>query len=145
MSGAKLGLNRFEMVASAAAIVTTLLCIEGTLNAAEAYLNSRPISGVIRMLGVLGWAVATFAPIGLAVGFRRLAERASRPWLLHLLFLPSAYALLRAGGGLMLFVIGDPDFDATRGGPVIQASLLFALALVAYYGAASFSGWRRRS
>ena len=91
------------------------------------------------MLGVLGWLVATFGPIVLAAIFWRLANGSRAAWLLHLLFLPCAYALLRAGAGVMLFVIGDFDFDSTLGGPVLQAGLLFMIASAAYFVAVAWS------
>jgi hypothetical protein len=84
---------------------------------------------------VLAAFVATFGPIGAAAGFWRLSKRSGAAWLVHLLFFPCAFALLEAGGALMLFVIGEPDFDSTLGGPVLQAGLLFPVALAAYLAA----------
>lgn len=139
----KFRLNRFEQAAAAAVIVTTWLCIEGALNAAEAYLMLEPISAPMRVFAVLGWAVATFGPLALAVLFRRLARRVSRPWLLHLLFLPGAYGLIIAGSRIMSFVVGDPGFDATLGGPVMQAFLLFLFIVPAYFVAAAASALKR--
>ncbi|HEY0026832.1 MAG TPA: hypothetical protein VGC35_03085 [Allosphingosinicella sp.] len=138
----KLKLNRLDIVAVVAVIVSTILCIEAALHAADAYTHFRPISGAKQMLGVIGWIIATFGPIGVAVCFWRLAKRVRAPWVVHLLFLPCAYALLMAGVYLMLFVIGDPDFDSTLGGPVMQAALLFAAASVLYFGAAIYRSWR---
>lgn len=143
--GASLDLNRLDAVAAVAAIVTTGLCIEGTLNAAEAYLGSRRIPQALQLLPILGWLVATFAPLGLAVGFWRLSRRVSRPWLLHLQFLPCAFVLFIAGARIMGFVANDPDFDATLGGPVIQAFLLFVISTAVYFGAVVHSAWRRRA
>jgi hypothetical protein len=131
----RLKLNRLEIVAIMAVVVTSFLCIWGTLDVAEAYLSVRPMPPGRQMLGLLGWFVATFGPIAAAAGFWRFAKRVRKPWLLHLLFFPCAFALLRAGAALMLLVIGDPDFDATLGGPVLQAGLLFAVAVAAYLAA----------
>ena len=138
----KLKLNRLDMVAVLAVIVSTFLCLQSALDAADAYTLFQPLSVAKQVLGVAGWFVATFGPIGVAVCFWRLAKRVRAPWIVHLLFLPCAYALLMGGGYLMLFVIGDPDFDATLGGPVMQAALLFAVALVLYFAAVIYRGWR---
>lgn len=138
-------LNRLEIAAAVAAVVSTWLCIGAALDAADLYRMTRPISGAMQVLGVVGWAVATFAPLGLALCFWRLSKRVARPWLLHLLFVPCAGALMAAGSELMLFVVDDPDFDSTLGGPVMQAALLFVFAVAAYFAAAIEGAWRLRA
>ena len=142
---AKLRLNLLEKAALVAVIVTSWLCFRAAVDAAEMYRHFLPLPGAMQVLGVLGWVVATFAPTGLALCFWRLAPRLSRPWLLHLLFPPCAVALFQGGAGLMLFVVGDPAFDSTLGGPVLQASFLLAFAMAAYPGALIGSAWRRRT
>lgn len=49
-----------------------------------------------------------------------------------------------AGDRIMLFVTGTIDFDDTIGGPVIQAALLFIVAVVAYFTAALWTAVVRR-
>jgi len=136
----RLKLNRLDIVAIVAVAVTSFLCIRAASDAAQAYLGAGPMPPGRQMLGLLGWFVATFGPIGAAVGFWRFAKRARTPWLVHPLFFPCAFVLLRAGEALMLFVIGEPDFDSTIGGPVLQAGLLFAVAVAAYLAALVASG-----
>jgi hypothetical protein len=131
----RLKLNRLELVAIAAAVVTTWLCIGAALDAAELYRMGRPMPAAKQMLAVLGWLLATFGPLGLAVGFWRLAGRLRTRWPLHLLFLPCAFASLMIGDRIMLFAIGAWDFDDTIGGPVLQALLLFLIAVPLYFGA----------
>jgi len=143
--GAKLDLNRLDAIAAVAVMVTSWLCLNATLDAAGAYLGMNRIPQALQALGILGWLVATFAPLGLAVAFWRFAKRVSRPWLLHLLFLPCAFVLLIAGSRAMAFVAGAPDFDATLGGPMLQASLLFVIATAVYLGAVVHSLWWRRA
>jgi hypothetical protein len=130
-----LKLNRLELMAIAAVVVSTWLCIGPALDAADMYRTHRPIGPAAQMLGVFGWLVATFGPLALAIGFWRLAGRSRVPWLLHLLFLPGAAALLMAGDRIMLFVTGTIDFDDTLGGPEMQAALLLMVAVLAYFSA----------
>lgn len=127
--------NRLELVALTAAIVTSWLCMRAALDASEAYLIGRHITAGMKMLGLLGWAIATFGPMGLAAGFWRLSKRIRARWLVHLLFVPCALALFRAGDALMLFVAGTPDFDDTLGGPEMQAALMLLIAAAAYLAA----------
>jgi Mg/Co/Ni transporter MgtE len=131
----RLKLNRFDVFALAAAVVTSWLCLRAALDASEAYRMARPLTAEMQTLGLLGWAIATFGPMGLAVGFWRLSKRFRARWVIHLLFLPCAIALLLAGAELMLFVIGHRDFDDTLGGPVLQAALMLVLAVAAYFAA----------
>src|SRR4051812_18135852 len=139
----RLKLNRLDVVAIAAAVVTTWLCLRPALDAAEMYLMYRPVPAAKQVLGLVGWFVATFGPLGLAVGFWRLAGRLRTRWPLHLLFLPCAFALLMTGDSIMLFAIGFRDFDDTLGGPVLQAGLLFAVAIVAYFSAVLWTALAR--
>lgn len=128
----RLKLNHFEVFALVAAVVTSWLCLRAALDASEAYQIARPLTAGMQTLGLLGWAVATFGPMGLAVGFWRLSKRFRARWVIHLLFLPCAIALLQAGAELMLFAIGHRDFDDTLGGPVLQAALMLIAAVAAY-------------
>jgi hypothetical protein len=112
------------------------------LDAADAYTLLRPLSGAKQMLGLAGWFVATFGPIGVAVCFWRLAKRVRAPWVVHLLFLPCAVALLWVGQHLILFAIDYQDFDHTLGGPVLQAALLFPVASILYFAALIYRGLR---
>ena len=83
-------LNPLEMLTLAAVIFTTWLFLQAALDAAEMYTTvGGPISQANQMLGIFGWMVATFGPIGLALVFWRLAKRFRGRWILHLLFLPS--------------------------------------------------------
>ena len=128
-------MNRLDKLALAAVIITTLLCIRGSVDAAYAYTSTRPISATGSMIGLAGWLIATYGPISIAVWFWRWAKQVRASWVPHLLFLPCAAGIFRAGEALMLFVIGDPDFDATLGGPVIPAYLLFIAAAGGYLAA----------
>lgn len=128
-------MNRFDKVALAAAIVTTLLFARGTFFIAQFYIEYLSIAGTTLLIGVAGWLIATYGPIATAVWFWRWAKGHRSPWVLHLLFLPCAGLLLWAGESLMLFVIDQPDFDAMLGGPANQATLLFVIAAGGYFAA----------
>jgi hypothetical protein len=125
--------NRFDVFALLAVIVTTVLCLHAALNAANAYTSLGTITAWKQVVGCLGWFIATFGPITVSIAFWRWSKRVRKAWLVHLLMFPLAYGLITGGASLMLFAIGDPDFDATIGGPVLQAAVLFDLAVIGYY------------
>ncbi|MHA6723676.1 hypothetical protein [Sphingomonas sp. RS2018] len=125
--------------------VTAFLFLGAALNAADLYMSVKPMSAGDLMIGSLGWIIATFGPIFLAIVFWRLAKRLQTAWVLHLLMLPSALTMLGAGRALMLSVTDTPDFDDTIGGPVIQATALLLSAVMGYYLAVVYTGLKRRS
>jgi hypothetical protein len=134
--------NRLDVVAAVAVIATSWLFMRYAWFAADLYFNStfHPLSGAMQALGVVGWLLATFGPVGVAVIFWRLAKRGRKWLLLHVFFLPCAIALFVTGQRIMLLVIGDPDFDATLGGPVLQAFALFVFSVAAYFAALAWKG-----
>jgi hypothetical protein len=129
----RLRINGFDLFALAAVIVSTFFCIGSALDAADLYMSVQPIKPWKQIVGCLGWLVATFGPITLAVYFWRKTKQLRAAWALHMLFLPCAFAALMAGDRLMLFAAGVRDFDATIGGPVIQAALLSIVTPVGYF------------
>lgn len=133
--------NRLEFFALVAVIVTTTLFLSAALNAADLY--TRTMSVWEKAGGCFGWLFATFGPISVAIAFWRWSKRLNNAWILHLLMLPLAYALVRSGGSLMLFMIGARDFDDTIGGPVIQAIVLFGLAVIGYYWAVLYTVFQK--
>ena len=138
-------LNRMDVFGLLAVGVTTFFFLGAALDAASLYASVRPMSAGDLVLGCSGWFIATFGPIGLAVVFWRWAKGLRKAWALHVLMLPSALAMLKLGGSLMLFAIGSPDFDDTIGGPVIQAITLLLLAVIGYYSAVIFAAFKPRS
>lgn len=131
----RLRLNRMDVFGLLAVGVSTFLFAGGAINAASLYASVLPMSAGDIALGLLGWLVATFGPMMLAVAFWRWAAAIRKAWTLHLLMLPLALALMKLGTSLMLAVTGTPDFDDTIGGPVNQAMLLLLLAVIGYYSA----------
>ena len=128
-------MNRFDKLASVTTILATTLCVPKPGNFAYRYYLDQ-IADRNLPIWFLGMIVSIYGPIAIAVLFWRLSNRVRAPWLLHLLFLPAAVALLGAGEQLMLSVIQDPDFDATLGGPAeLPAMLLFLVAVGGYFGA----------
>jgi hypothetical protein len=138
-------LNRMDVFGLLAVCVTTFFFLGAALNAADLYLSVKHMSAGDLIIGCAGWIIATFGPIVLAIVFWRCAKRLQRAWVLHLLMLPLALAMLNAGSALMLSVTGTPDFDDTIGGPVIQALALLLLAVSGYYSAALYTALKRRS
>ena len=130
-------MSRFEKIALATAIVATLLGAIGLRSPAFQYYVDQMLSGSVAIF-VLGWAVATYGPLALAVAFRRLAKRFLAPIsvALHLLFLPCAIAIYLCGDAMMVASISDPDFDAMIGDPDLPAFLSLAVAIICYFVAA---------
>ena len=137
-------LNRMDIFALVAVGITTFLFLGSALHAANLYASVKPMSAVDMIIGLSGWIIATFGPVGLAVAFWRLAKATRRAWLIHLLMLPLALALLWIGSILMLFVTGTPDFDDTIGGPIIQGLALFLLSVNGYYSAVLYAMLKAR-
>jgi hypothetical protein len=141
----RLTLNRMDMFGLLAVGVTTFFFLGAALEAGSLYASVRPMSAGGLVLGCSGWFIATFGPIALAVVLWRWAKGLRKAWTLHVLMLPLALATLKLGGSLMLFGIGTPDFDATNGGPVIQAIALLLLAVIGYYAAVLYTAFKRWS
>ena len=113
------------------------------MHAAALYTSVKAMTPWEKVVGCVGWLVATFGPITVSVIFWRLSKHLQRALVLHLLMLPIAYALTRAGAWLMLYVIGVPDFDDTIGGPIVQAFLLFVVAVIGYYFAVLYYAFNK--
>jgi hypothetical protein len=126
-------MSRLEKVALATAILAALLGVMGVRSPAYQYYVDQLLPGSLAV-GVLGWTVATYGPLALAVTFRRLTTHLRTPPLvLHLLFLPCALAFFWAGYATMAALIIDPDFDALLGFPETPALFSLAVATVGYF------------
>ncbi|MBX3563483.1 MAG: hypothetical protein KF730_02790 [Sphingomonas sp.] len=127
-------LNRYEIFALVAVIVTTMLFLDVALGAAWVYTHVQKMSVWQQAGAICGWLIATFGPIALSVLFWRLSRHVRRAWILHLLMLPLAYLMIGQGAALILAMTGDvTGFDSTLGGPIIQAMVLFMLTIISYY------------
>jgi hypothetical protein len=136
--------NRLDVFAVVAVAITTKLFLGHALDAADLYTSMQTMSAWGQAAGCFGWLLATLGPIAVSISFWRWSKRLSKAWILHLLMLPLAYALLWAGASLMLSVIGHSDFEDTIGGPVIQAGVLFGLAVIGYYSAVFYTVFQKR-
>jgi hypothetical protein len=100
------------------------------------------------IVAILGWLLASYGAMVLAVLFWRCSKRMRFGWLLHPLFPVAAFLSYWAGGSIMLGAIGASDFDSTIGGPVIVGGLLLPISMLGYLVAViSFyvSRWRKRA
>ncbi len=129
-------MNRFDKVAVVTAIIATLLGAIGSQGFEYRYYMDQMPAGGWRVF-VAGWAVATYGPIAAAALLWRCAKRLPLPWrwLPHLLFVPCAVMLLRAGEALMASTIQDPDFDAMMDAPLMPAILSQFVAFSSYIAA----------
>ncbi len=137
--------NRMDLFALLAIAVTTFFFWRAALDAAGLYVSWKPMSATEIVLGCLGWVIATFAPITLAVVFWRWSKRLQKAWLLHLMVMPLAFAIFTIGSDLILFAAGSRDFDDTLGGPILQAVALLLLAVIGYYSAVVYTALKRWS
>lgn len=126
-------MNRFDIAALCAAIGITLLYGREVAHASELYLAHA--STAERARWIAGELVATYGPIAFAAFCWRWSKRTSRPALPHLLALPGALLLFRAGAEAMLAAADFGDFDDTIGAPVIPGTYLLLLAIVVYVAA----------
>ncbi|MEG3148469.1 hypothetical protein U1769_01130 [Sphingomonas sp. ZT3P38] len=137
--------NRLDIFALVAVIVTSALFLDAAFGAAEMYTSVQTIPAWKQAAGCFGWLVATFGPITVSVVFWRWSKRFRNAWILHLLMLPVAYALVAGGWSIMLFALNVSDFEDSIGGPVLQAMALFLLAVAGYYVAVLYRVFRKYS
>ncbi|WP_157216323.1 hypothetical protein [Flavisphingomonas formosensis] len=131
-------MTRLDKAALGVSGVMTLLFAPRALDAARLYKELDQISGAMCMVGILGWIIATYGPIMVFVSSWHLSLRLRATWVVHLLVTPCAGITLLAGSKIMLYLIRDPDFDATLGAPVMPAPLLFVIAFVGYFSVLIF-------
>lgn len=136
---ARCRLNRLDAFAIISVVVTTILCFPIALSAARLYAGIEEITGSRRVIGCIGWLVATFGPILLCVSLWRFSKRPRRGWFAHIVFFPVALGLCNGGDRMMLYAAGEWDWDGVTGGPILQAMFLFMLAVVGYYSAAMWT------
>lgn len=98
------------------------------------------------LVGSVAWFCATFLPIFLFVAFRRRATRATRAWMVHLLFAPTQLAVWYMSAFFLTWADGDQDRTADeRGlGILLLPSMLILLVMFAvYYGGIAASALKR--
>lgn len=136
--------NRLDAFAVVALILTTVLFLEPALDAADVYTSYQAMSAGAQVVAVFGWVIATFGPITASVAAWRWCKGRRRAWIVHLLLLPSSYAMFVGGAELILGATGDrTGFDNTLGGPILQAMFLLLLAVVGYYSAVLHGVYKR--
>jgi len=84
-------------------------------------------------LWLAGLAAATISAPACAVIFWFRAKRARHGWILHLILVPTMYALFQASAALMLFAAGEHDLDSLTGQALLPATLLLALCPLVYF------------
>ena len=127
-------MKRSDTLALAGLIIVSLGGVAFTKSFAyHLYFGEMPAGTM--SIAIAGWAIAAYGPILLAWLFWRMAQRISVAWLLHMMLLPSFYALLLAGNALMLSTLEVPDFDDTLGAPIMPALLSIAVTAIVYFSA----------
>lgn len=126
-------MNRLDKIALATAVAATLLSVTRYRFAFEYYADQMLPGSLV--VAALGWGLATYGPLVVAVAFWRSAKHfpSPVPLMLHLLFVPCAFAALAAGDAVMLSTINDPDFDATLGAPELPAFMALIVSIFSYF------------
>ena len=125
-------MNQFDKMALATTTATTLFFAPSTFQMAQFYTGSGLVTDATLAIGITGWIIATFGPITIAAWFWRRSKQAQAPWILHHTLLPLAAITFHAGGSILLFALGQPDFDAMLGAPINPAILIFVIAIGSY-------------
>lgn len=77
-------------------------------------------------LGVTGWLIATLGPLALSVCVWIAAPRLQAPWLVHLIFIPTAIVIFKGASSLFFYAAGVSG-DGTLGGYAMLAASGFLL------------------
>ena len=85
-------------------------------------------------LTLAGWAILTFGPLTLSVSCWLLAKRVRARWVLHLLFIPCAIALMISGHVLLVRASGLIS-DGPLGSLVFAGALLLIFTVLVHAGA----------
>ncbi|MET0308954.1 MAG: hypothetical protein ABW023_09640 [Sphingomonas sp.] len=128
-------MNRFEKIAVVAAVLATWLYADATESVWDLYVVRPHLPWLLTAFALAGWILSNYVPIAVALLYWRRAKQARRPWVFHLLLLPSIILATWAGDSMMLQVTGEPDFDATIGAPVIIGMYLLIVAVLGYAAA----------
>jgi len=86
-------------------------------------------------LAVVGWLISTFGPLALSIGVWGAARWLQRQWVLHLVFIPCAIVLDRAGASILFYAADVPDGDSVEGRTLIAAFGFLALTLLVHAAA----------
>jgi hypothetical protein len=124
-------------VYGAAALAILILAAQDMHNALL-WLHDFSISGSMFVLGLAGVALATAGPFAMSLWCWRLAARLRPRWAVHLLFIPCAYAMVRAGASVLDYADGAPWTDEPAGYALIAAYLLFPLTFLVHAAALAF-------
>jgi hypothetical protein len=127
-------MNRCDQLALAGVLIVSLWGVEFTRSFVyDLYFGRMPVGTLL--VAAAGWVIATYGPVLAATLFWRLAKRFPMPWFVHVLLLPSFYALLAAGNLLMLSTLDVPDFDNTLGAPIMPALFVAIATMLVYFSA----------
>ena len=124
-------MNRLGKLAYGAAIAGVALLMAREVVEPSVYLYEQHTAGMVA-LGTLGWSIATLGPLTLSMCFWRLAERRQQQWVLHLLFIPCAIALVRIGSSILFYAADVPDGDSIEGYTLVAAFGFLVVTLLVH-------------
>jgi hypothetical protein len=127
-------MNRLGSLAYGAAVLAiALLCARDVIGPG-AYLYQRLTSPNVE-LALAGWLIATSGPLLSSISLWRWRRRLQPLWMWHLLFIPCAIVMFRAGESILFRAAGVPDGDSIEGYTLLAASGFLILTLLVHAGA----------
>jgi hypothetical protein len=133
-----MAMNKLGGVAYGAAAILILWLLAQDVRNALLWLHDFSSSTSMFALGLAAVAFASFGPFALSLWCWRLAGRVRAGWAVHLLFIPSAYAMVWAGARLLDFADGRPFTDEPAGYALLAAFLLLVLTVLVHAAALAF-------
>jgi hypothetical protein len=125
----------WSLVGLGVAAITACFLITGTQGSAIVGFYSGRLSPPMFACWLIGIVVATLCSPACAFFFWWGAKRFRFGWILHLLLVPTIYAIIQVSIALMLFGAGEPDTDSLSGWALVPATLLFLVSPVVYFAA----------
>ncbi len=124
-------MRRLWIPAYGAAIVSIALLIGREVIDAGLYVYQE-LPSRMASLAIVGWLISTFGPLALSVGVWGAARRLQPQWVLHVLFIPCAIALERAGASILFYAADVPDGDSIEGRTLIAAFGFLVITLLVH-------------
>ena len=125
-------------VAYAVAAIVILLLAAKDVENALLWLHAFSTSTSTFAFCLAATAFATFGPFALSLWCWRVVGRVHSTWVVHLLFIPCAYAIVYIGASALDFADGRPGSDEPAGYALVAAFLLLGLTVIVHAAALTF-------
>lgn len=123
---------KFFVLAYVVAAIIILALSARDVENALLWLHDFSRSASMFALGIAAVAFASFGPFALSLWCWRLTGCVHRRWVVHLLFIPCAWAMVYAGASLLDFADGRSWTDEPADYALMAAVLLLGLTVLAH-------------